>query len=194
MMFLSEVTMPRQPSSKKKIPTELWVALIGLAGVIITALLGSPILLEMLKRAPSPHAPAAQVQPPATQDVNAPVATPADCVPSGLSELPATAFATIRPLEGAISQVKMSTLRYEYQTGLLLASGITVDFKKMRSFELSNPGFTTDFAADIAIVFLDCATHLDRIQSQSGSFLTAETQVGQMELHILDVKRVDFDW
>ena len=186
--------MPKRPSSRKKIPIELWVALIGLVGVTITALLGSPILLDLLHRASASATSPAQVQVSATQKIDTPAAVSPDCVPSNLSELPTDATAIIEPLEGSISQAPFDTLRYEYQTGLRLASGMTVDFKKMRSFELSNPGFTTDFAADIVIVFLDCTIHKDRIQSESGSFLTAETKIGQLELHILNVRRVDFEW
>jgi hypothetical protein len=192
MMFLKEVFMPKRPASQKKIPIELWVALIGLVGVLITALLGSPILLDLLHRASASATSPAQVQVSATQKIDTPAAVSPDCVPSNLSELPTDATAIIEPLEGSLSQAPFETLRYEYQTGLRLASGMTVDFKKMRSFELSNPGFTTDFAADIEIVFLDCTIHKDRIQSGSDSLLTAETKMGQVELHILKVKRVDF--
>ena len=39
---------------RKKISTEVWVALIGLIGVIISALLGSPILLAILQSTPTP--------------------------------------------------------------------------------------------------------------------------------------------
>jgi hypothetical protein len=116
------------------------------------------------------------------------------CTPSDLSELPPQSIAIIEPLDGAKSQVALDTLRYEDISGLSLASGITIDFKRMKSFELSNPGFATDFAADIVITFLDCKIHRDRIQSESGSFLTAETEFGPLELYILNVKRVDFQW
>jgi hypothetical protein len=120
--------------------------------------------------------------------------TSVDCTPSDLSELPPQSIAIIEPLDGAKSQVALDTLRYEDISGLSLASGITIDFKRMKSFELSNPGFATDFAADIVITFLDCKIHRDRIQSESGSFLTAETEFGPLELYILNVKRVDFQW
>ncbi len=79
-------------------------------------------------------------------------------------------------------------------SSLRLASGITIDFKRMKSFELSNPDFTRTFAADIVITFLDCKTHTDKIQSKSDSYLTADTELGPLELYILKVKRVDFQW
>jgi len=127
-----------------------------------------------------------------------PTSTPTptiDCIPSDLSELPPQSIAIIESLEsGEKSQVAFSTLRYEHGSRLTLASGIAIDFKKMKSFELSNPGFTTDFAADIVITFLDCTTYSDRIQSWSHSLLTGETELGPLSLHILKVKRVDFQW
>ena len=46
----------------------------------------------------------------------------------------------------------------------------------------------------MVITFLDCTTHQDMIQSESGSFLTANTEFGPLELHIVKVKRVDFEW
>ena len=123
------------------------------------------------------------------------VVTPG-CKPSTYSELPPQSIAIIEPLEseGGKSRAPYSTLRYEHRTGLRLASGITIDFKQMKSFELFNPGFTTDFAADVTITFLNCETRADRIQSESGSYLTAETEFGPLKLHILKVKRVDFQW
>ena len=39
---------------RKKISTEVWVALIGLIGVIIAAVLASPILLAILQSTPDP--------------------------------------------------------------------------------------------------------------------------------------------
>ena len=39
---------------RKKISTEVWVALIGLIGVIIAAVLGSPMLLAILQSTPAP--------------------------------------------------------------------------------------------------------------------------------------------
>lgn len=90
--------------------------------------------------------------------------------------------------------MSLNTLRYEDQTGLVLASGIFVEFNNMMSFELLNPNFTETFDADVIITFLDCRTHYDVIKSESGSLLTGETELGQLNLHILNVKRVDFQW
>jgi hypothetical protein len=122
--------------------------------------------------------------------------TPSVCKPLPYSELPPQSIAIIESLEseGAKSRAPYSTLRYEHMTGLRLASGITIDFKQMKSFELYNPGFTTDFAADVTITLLNCETRVDRIQSESGSYLTAETEFGPLKLQILKVKRVDFQW
>jgi hypothetical protein len=195
---------------RKKISTEVWVALIGLIGVIIAAVLGSPILLAILQSTPAPpieqtqaptlppqstfvstSIPQATVTPSITTE-GAIAASP--CIPSDLKEVPAQATTIIEPLEGAKSQVPFANLRYENRSSLRLSSGITIDFKQVKSFELSNPDFINHFTADVVITLLDCTTHQDVIQSESGSFLTANTDTGPLELHILKVKRVDFEW
>ena len=116
------------------------------------------------------------------------------CIPSDLSELPAQTVAVIVPLEGATRQAPLSTLSYEHQSGLRLASGVTVDFNQMQGFTLSNPSFTEDFGVDVVITRLDCSLVDGRIQSESGSDLRAETEIGLLELHILKVKQVSFQW
>jgi len=121
-------------------------------------------------------------------------ASPDNCIPSDLKALPAHATAIIEPLEGAKSQAPFDTLRYQYQDGLTLSSGITIDFEQMKSFELSNHDFIDSFTADVLITFLDCTTHRDVIQTESGSFLTADTDLGPLQLHFLKIKRVDFEW
>jgi|WetSurMetagenome_2_1015567.scaffolds.fasta_scaffold458785_1 hypothetical protein len=42
--------MTKSRTSKKALPKEVWIALLGFLGVVITALLTSPILLEVLKQ------------------------------------------------------------------------------------------------------------------------------------------------
>jgi hypothetical protein len=116
------------------------------------------------------------------------------CKPSPYSELPSHSIAIIEPDAGAKSQVPFNTLEYEKRSGLTLASGMVVDFRRMKSFQLSNKDFINHFTADVVITFLDCKTHQDVIRSESGSFLEGETEFGHLELHILDVKRVDFEW
>ena len=130
----------------------------------------------------------------ATQPVLTSTSTSVDCTPSNLSEMPPQTIAFIESLEGIESRAPLSTLRYEHQSGLRLASGITVDFNQMQRFTLSNPSFTGHFGADVEITRLDCRLVRDRIRSESGSFLTAETEIGPLELHILKVKRVNFQW
>lgn len=119
-----------------------------------------------------------------------------DCIPSSYLELPSESIAVIEPLKskGATTQVPYTSLQLKHRSGLQLASGIMVEFKEMKRFELFNPGFNTDFAADIVITFLDCTTLEDRILTDSGSFLTAETEHGPLELYLLDVQRVEFEW
>lgn len=162
---------------------------------IVVAFRGTATATTMSTPAPTPTSTFTRTPTPKTPSItDVSTAASPGCTPSPHSELPPQAIAIIEPLDGAKAQAPLSTLRYEHQSGLNLASGITIDFKQMKSFELSNPGFTTDFAADVVITFLDCKTYSDRIQSESGSFLTGETESGRLELHILKVERVDFEW
>jgi hypothetical protein len=182
---------------RKKIPTEVWIALIGLIGVIISAVLGSPILLAILQSTPTPSNLQTQAPtlPPQSTFVSTSVtqatvtssiategaiAASPDCIPSDLKALPEQATSITEPLEGAKSQAPFYTLRYYYRDGLRLSSGITIDFEQMKSFEPSNPDFINHFTADVLITFLDCTTHQDVIQSESGSFLTADTEFGPL--------------
>lgn len=113
------------------------------------------------------------------------------CTPNSISELSPPSIAIIEPLKGTKTNVPLDTLRYKNQSGLNLASGIFIEFNQMRSFELSNTS-SEHFDADVRITFLDCRIHNDVIKSESGSFLAGETEFGSLNLHILDVKSVDF--
>lgn len=207
--------MPKRSSSrKKKVPTEVWVALIGLIGVTITAVFSSPILVAIFTSTPVPTTVSTQTlvsddahtstakptltsaSPPAKATSTTVISTAASpgCTPSPHSELPPQSIAIVEPDDGAKSRVPLSTLEYERMSALRLASGMTIDFKRMKSFELSNKDFINHFTADVVITFLDCTTYQDVIRSESGSFLTGKTEFGRIELHILDVKRVDFQW
>jgi hypothetical protein len=208
--------MAKRSTTKKKVPTEVWVALIGLVGVIIAAILSSPLLIALVSSTSNPTAMPTQALSPGPGDTptpttghtstpstpsaetttitDVPLATPLGCTPSGLSELPPQSVAIIESDEGIKSRVPLSTLEYERMPGLRLASGTSIDFRRMRSFELSNKDFLNHFTADVVITFLDCKTHQDVIESESGSFLSGETEIGKMELHILKVRRVDFQW
>jgi hypothetical protein len=208
--------MAKRSTAKKKVPTEVWVALIGLVGVIIAAILSSPLLIALVSSTSNPTAMSTQALTPGLGDTptpatghtstpstpsaetttitDVPLATSIGCTPSGLSELPPQSVAIIESDEGIKSRVPLSTLEYERMPGLRLASGISIDFRRMRSFELSNKDFLNHFTADVVITFLNCKTHQDVIESESGSFLSGETEIGKMELHILKVRRVDFQW
>jgi len=147
---------------------------------------------------PYPVTPTILAHPPPSPTYTISALTPTQkvtsCTPAPIAELPPQSIAIVEPLEGTKPRVAVSTLRYEYLTGLNLASGIFVAFKDMMSFELLNPNFYESFDADVIITFLDCRIHNDKIKSESGSYLTGETEIGEMKLHILDVKRVDFVW
>ena len=116
------------------------------------------------------------------------------CTPAPLPELPPHAMAIIEPVEGASSEVPLTTLAYEKRSGLRLASGLTIDFKRMTHFELFNKKFGPDFTTEVTITFLNCVIHQDVIKSESGSFLTGETEIARLQLHILEVERVVFQW
>lgn len=194
--------MPKRSSSRKKIPTEVWVALIGLVGVIATAILASPVIVKLIEQMPTPTL-VAQPSPGATastalSQVIIPTAMPlpasagSGCVPAAYSELSPQSIAVVQPEDSAVLQVQLGTLAYEKTSRLTLASGAAIEFKRMRSIALSNKDYRTRFSADALITLLDCQTHQDVIQSKSGSFLTGTTAFGAFELHILNVKRVDF--
>ena len=173
--------MKKRASSKKKIRTEIWVALIGLTGVIVTAIFGSPVLIKLLERTPTPAAltegigspiPAASM--PAPVNTARPV-TSADCEPAGITELPVQAVAVIESIDGAQARISLASLRYEYQTSLRLASGLKVEFNKIQRADLVNPDFSKTFTAEITITLLDCSIHKDIINPDSESNLTGES-------------------
>ncbi len=184
--------MAKRASSRKKIPAPIWAALIGLAGVIITALLGSPILLKLLESKPASPSMAESINP-GISGTSSP-AMSADCEPAGILELPPETVAVVETLAGATARIPLSSLRYEYKDGLTLASGIFVKFDKMQRFELANPDFSTTFSAEITITLLDCSVHQDIIRPGSDSNLTGATDLGGFDLYILEVMRVVFEW
>lgn len=192
--------MKKRASSRKKIRTEILVALIGLAGVVVTAIFGSPVLVKWLERTPTPAALTEEVSSPIpVASMPAPVSTPkpvtsTDCKPAGIAELPAQAVAIVESINGAQARISLASLRYELQTSLRLASGLTVEFNKMQSADLVNPDFSKTFTAEITITLLDCSVHKDIINPGSDSNLTGDSALGAFELYILQVKRIVFEW
>ena len=195
--------MKKRASGKGRIRTEILVALIGLAGVIVTAIFGSPVLVKWLERTPTPTpasaALTAEVSPsvsgtlmPASVSTSKPV-TSADCVPAGIAELPAQAVAVIESVDGVTATVPLTSLRFENQTRLRLASGIFVDFSRMKRVDLTNPSYSV-FTVDVAITLLDCTVHRDIINSGSDSNLTGDLALGVFQLYILQVKSIVFQW
>ena len=191
--------MKKRASGKRKIRTEILVALIGLAGVIVTAIFGSPVLVKWLERTPTPAALTAEVSPsvsgtsaPRSSTPLIPVAS-TDCEPAGIAELPAQAVAVIESIDGVTATVSLDSLRFENQTRLRLASGIFVDFSRIKRVDLTNPSYSV-FTVDVAITLLDCTVHRDIINSGSDSNLTGDLALGVFQLYILQVKSIVFQW
>jgi hypothetical protein len=182
--------MAKRTSSRKKIPTAIWAALIALVGVIITALLGSPILLRLIENRPAGTSMAEGI---GLAPGDSSPATAADCEPLGIAALPPETVAVVETLAGATARIPLDSLRYEYKDGLTLASGVFVKFDKMQRFELSNPDFASTFSAEITITLLDCSVHQDIIRPGSDSNLTGATDLGDFDLYILEVMRVVFE-
>ena len=179
--------MKKRASGKGKIRTEIWVALIGLAGVIVTAIFGSPALIKLLERTPAPTA----------WTEGGVASTPvmaAGCQPAEIAELPAQTVAVIQSIDGTITAVPLDSLRFEYQTGLRLASGTNAEFSKMKRVDFINPDFTDTFSVEVNLTLLDCTVHHDIINSGSDSNLTGISSLGAFQLHILQVKSIAFEW
>ena len=192
--------MKNRASSRKKIRTEILVALIGLAGVVVTAIFGSPVLVKWLERTPTPAAltegvssPIPAASTPAPVNTARPV-TSTDCEPAGITELPAQAVAIVESIKGARARISLASLRYEYQTSLRLASGLRVDFNKIQRVDLVNPDFSKTFTAEITITLLDCSIHKDIINPGSDSNLTGESPLGAFQMYMLEVKNIVFEW
>jgi hypothetical protein len=192
--------MKKRASGKKKIRTEILVALIGLAGVIVTAIFGSPVLVKWLERTPTPAAlteevgsPIPATALPSTVSTSRPV-TSTNCEPAGITELPAQAVAVIESIDGAQARISLASLRYELQTSLRLASGLRVEFNKIQRVDLVNPDFSKTFTAEITITLLDCSVHKDIINPSSDSNLTGESPLGAFQMYMLEVKSIVFEW
>lgn len=200
--------MKKRASGKRKIRTEIWVALIGLFGVIVTAIFGSPVLVKWLERTPTPAAltettnasPIPDGGSPASPATTSPAPSAAslpapssDCQPAGITELPAQAVAVIESIDGTTARISLDSLRFENQTRLRLASGIYVDFSRMKRVDLANFSYSV-FTVDVAITLLDCTVHRDIINSGSDSNLTGDSSLGAFQLYILQVKSIVFEW
>ncbi len=69
--------MPKSTSSQRKIPIAVWVALIGVAGVAVTAIANSQVIIEWLKRTPVVAvAPTETPAPPTLTYTSTPTSTP----------------------------------------------------------------------------------------------------------------------
>lgn len=201
--------MTKRTPRKGKIRTEIWVAVIGLAGVVITAIFSSPVLITLIERTAPPPTPTAAgisspspaAAPPGSPLATSPAAptTPvpvpsANCQPAGIAELPPQAVAVVVSTDGAQAQIPLGSLRYESQTSLRLASGLKIEFNKMQRADLINPDFSQTFTAEITITLLDCTIHKDILNPSSDSNLTGESALGAFQLYALRIKSIVFEW
>ena len=102
-------------------------------------------------------------------------------------------MAVIESIDGVTATVPLTSLQFENQTRLRLASGIFVDFSRMKRLDLANPNYS-DFTVEVTITLLDCTVHRDIINSGSDSNLTGNSALGAFELYILQVKNIVFEW
>ena len=182
--------MPKPASSsRKKIPTEVWVALIGLAGVLITALLSSPILLPLIQRTPAPSTDAAS---PNDNVVDAPVSPSAanPVTPRPVDE--STVMITLQ--NGSTVELPMNTFYTNFgdTRSLPLYNGVDVSFDKMKSFEVVED--LGELNIVVAIVLLDGSTRTERISeyaADSGE-LEGETSFGHFLATFHELKKVEF--
>jgi hypothetical protein len=175
----------RRRSSRRKIPVEIWVAVIGLIGVIIAAILSSPLLIELLKNTPSP-----------TQTPSVILTRDRSPTPSFGDDSIACIVSQKGP--GMPSQVAMSSLFYSSTAlgriqELPLAGGQKIPFDRMTSFEAVDISQETGgVIVEIAVRDGDRVTDLVDFSQYVNTKLIGSTEVGPFELLFLDVKRVDF--
>ena len=182
--------MPKPASSRKKIPTEVWVALIGLVGVLITALLSSPILLPLLQRTPVPPAEAASLQGSST---GAP-ASPSTA--NSVTPKPVDQSKVIITLEnGSVVEMPMDSFYTNFGSdtvSLPLYNGVEVPFANIKSFEVVEDRGEKNIV--VTIVLLDGSTSTERISeyaADSGE-LEGETSMGHFLTTFHELKKVEF--
>ena len=89
-----------------------------------------------------------------------------------------------------LTYVNESYLPNKVPWGLPLKNGLTVDFEKMRSFEVIKVE-SGQFVV-VEITLLDGKTMTDQVYLASNMILTGKTDIGTLRLLIDQVKRVDF--
>lgn len=182
--------MPRTPSSRKKIPTEVWVALIGLIGVLIAAILSSPILLPLVQRTPVPGP--TDAASPNGSATNSPASPTADIV---LTPKPVDESVVIITLQnGSVVELPMSSFYTNFgdTKSLLLYSGVAVPFTKIKSFEVVEDLGENNIV--VTIVLLDGSTSTERIDEYAAASgeLEGETSFGHFLARFHELKKVEF--
>jgi len=180
--------MSKSPSPRKKIATEVWVALIGLAGVLIAAIMSSPILLSLIERTPGPPT-----------GLSGPIENSTDAAPSPSAANPVTpkpvdeSTVMITLQNGSVVEMPMTSLYTNFSDAALpLYSGVSVPFAKIKSFEVVEDVAENNII--VKIVLLDGNTTTERIDeyaADSGE-LEGETSLGHFLTTFHELKKVEF--
>jgi hypothetical protein len=124
-----------------------------------------------------------------------PLATPAQA-PSHALKPWAEADAIITSRDGIMTRVRAETLSYVISVvhSFDLSSGQTVDFEKMRSFEIltADPEESSNSKATVLITLLDGRTITDKINSGYGYDIFGYNDLGRFSIKLQNLKRVEF--
>lgn len=182
--------MNKRASSQKKVPTEVWVALIGLIGVVLTALLTSPILIPIIQRTPAPSTnEAANLEGPSANPPASPSTTVA-ITPKPVDE--STVIVTLQ--NGSHVEFPMNTLYTNFGDGesLSLYNGVKIPFTKMKSFEIVEDNGEDNIT--VTIILLDGQTQTKRIDKYAASDgeIQGGTSIGPFRGEFHELKKVEF--
>lgn len=183
--------MRKPASSRKKIPTEVWVALIGLVGVLVTALLSSPLINPLLERA-TPQGPSETTEPESGSVMHTPasVSTPDVVTPRPIAE----STVVVELQNGSVVQFPMSTLNVNFGDGesLKLYSGVHIPFDKLKSFEIVRIDGEDNIT--VTVILLDGQSTTERVDEYSADSgeITGTTTLGPFFSRFSDLKKVEF--
>jgi hypothetical protein len=202
-MYKRPETAKNAKSSNKKVDPTIVVALITVVGTILAALLASPVLIALIQKTSSPEkAPSVQFvvtpqsgAPPEQAIITPPTATGAPVITN------TAASASLKPMdksiaiiasqEGQVYEVPADSVRFQTDTLLPLANGISVPFNKIKSVEVVE---ADEREVSITVTMLDGTVVNEKlgVSVPGWSYLEAATDLGNLKLTILQVKRVDF--
>ncbi len=194
--------MAKRSSSRKKLPIELWVALIGLLGVLVTAILSSPVVLELVKKESAPTSTQSAAAMPVAQSTS-PVNTRqvSETAPStnGAPNPMALTIVciTAQKGEGTPAKVRADSLRFSSSAlGILkelpLLNGQKIPFSSLKSLDAMGIYDTGGLKVEITTVSGDRIRDVVDYSQYDGTKLLGQTEFGSFELRLLDVKHLEF--